>query len=223
MRLSLQKRKHNNIKEKNTKGIISLTSKINRYIVDFKDIAPLIAKFIRPNQFLLLRHFFYMGKINLYEIDTKYIDYLSTYEKHLFQNKKVSQTFSRKYIGIILTINGFNYFAPLSSFKAKHKRLTETIDFIKIGTYSVINLNNMFPAPLKLCERVTINNINNIHYKNLVRAEYRIIKQKSELILNNSRIVYDHKMQNDGKSKLSQRCNDFKNLEKRCLEYINQI
>ena len=73
MRLSLQKKKHNNIKEKNSKGIISLTSEINRYIVDFKDIAPLIAKFIRPNQFLLLRHFFYMGKINLYEIDTKYI------------------------------------------------------------------------------------------------------------------------------------------------------
>ena len=27
----------------------------------------------------------------------------------------------------------FKYFAPLSSFKPKHKRLSETIDFIKIG------------------------------------------------------------------------------------------
>ena len=29
----------------------------------------------------------------------------------------------------------------------KHKRLSETIDFIKIGDMAVINLNNMFPVP----------------------------------------------------------------------------
>lgn len=40
----------------------------------------------------------------------------------------------------------FKYFAPLSSFKPKHKRLSETIDFIKIGDMAVINLNNMFPV-----------------------------------------------------------------------------
>ena len=39
------------------------------------------------------------------------------------------------------------YFAPLSSFKPKHKRLSETIDFIKIGDMAVINLNNMIPVP----------------------------------------------------------------------------
>ena len=78
-----------------------------------------------------------MDEINLYEIDSKYIDHLSQFEKHLFQNKKVTQKFSRKYIGIILKINGFSYFAPLSSFKEKHKRLSETKDFIKVGTYSV--------------------------------------------------------------------------------------
>ncbi|UTD13938.1 type III toxin-antitoxin system ToxN/AbiQ family toxin [Treponema denticola] len=81
-------------------------------------------------------------------------------------------------MGIILEINGFKYFAPLSSFKPKHKRLCETIDFIKVGIYAVINLNNMFPAPLNLCKAVQIENIKNEHYRNLVRAEYRIIKQK---------------------------------------------
>ena len=163
-----------------------------------------------------------MDEINLYEIDSKYIDHLSQFEKHLFQNKKVTQKFSRKYIGIILKINGFSYFAPLSSFKEKHKRLSETKDFIKVGTYSVINLNNMFPAPMQLCSKVNINNIRDIHYKNLVRAEYRIIKQKTEIILNNSKEIYEHKMKNNGKSKLSQRCNDFKLLEEKCKEYISK-
>ena len=108
---------------------------------------------------------------------------------------------------------------PLSSFKPKHRRLCETVDFIKVGIYAVLNLNNMFPAPLNLCKSVKIENIKNEHYKNLVRAEYRIIKQKTEQIINNAKDVYNHKMINDGKSKLSQRCNDFKNLEVKCMEY----
>ena len=185
----------------------------------YEDIAPLIAKFIRPEQFLLLRRFFYMADLEIYEIDSAYIEYLSNFEEHLFKNKKITQDFSRKYIGIILEINGFKYFAPLSSFKPKHKRLCETVDFIKVGIYAVINLNNMFPAPINLCNSVKIENIKNEHYRNLVRAEYRIIKQKTEQIINNAKDVYNHKMINDGKSKLSQRCNNFRKLEMKCKEY----
>lgn len=185
----------------------------------YEDIAPFIAKFIRPEQFLLLRRFFYMADLEIYEIDSAYIEYLSNFEEHLFKNKKITQDFSRKYIGIILEINGFKYFAPLSSFKPKHKRLCETVDFIKVGIYAVINLNNMFPAPINLCNSVKIENIKNEHYRNLVRAEYRIIKQKTEQIINNAKDVYNHKMINDGKSKLSQRCNDFRKLEMKCKEY----
>lgn len=161
--------------------------------------------------------------LNIFEIDTSYIQFLSTFEQHIFRNKKITQCFSRKYVGIILKINGFDYFAPLSSFKVKHKRLTETIDFIKLGTYSVINLNNMFPAPITLCKQVHISSLQNDHYKNLVRAEYRIIRQKSQVILENAKAVYKHKMTNDGKSKLSQRCNDFQLLEEKCQEFIAQI
>ena len=160
-----------------------------------------------------------MEAINLYEIDAAYIHYLSAFEEHLFQNKKPSQVFTRKYVGIVLKINGFDYFAPLSSFKPKHKRLCETVDFIKIGSYSVINLNNMFPAPIGLCKKVVIADIENNHYQNLVRAEYRIIRQKTEQILQSAKAVYEHKLANDGKSKLARRCNDFRLLEKKCGEW----
>ena len=78
-----------------------------------------------------------MDTIELYEIDSDYIKYLSSFEQHLFRNKKVTQVFTRKYIGIVLKINGFDYFAPLSSFKEKHKRLCETKDFIKVGTFII--------------------------------------------------------------------------------------
>ena len=164
-----------------------------------------------------------MDTIELYEIDSDYIKYLSSFEQHLFRNTKVTQVFTRKYIGIVLKISGFDYFAPLSSFKEKHKRLCETKDFIKVGAFSVINLNNMFPAPINLCKKVIIADLKDIHYRNLVRSEYRIIRQKTQLILQNAKAVYEHKMINDGKSKLSQRCNDFKLLEEKCKLYAKKI
>lgn len=60
-------------------------------------------------------------------------------------------SFGRKYIGIVLEINGLSYFAPLSSFKQKHKKMKEGVDFIKIRDYAVININNMIPVPKALC------------------------------------------------------------------------
>ena len=91
--------------------------------------------------------FFLMEKLLFYEIDEKYINYLSQFSEHLFKNAKITQKHSRKYIGVLFEINEMEYFAPLSSFKPKHKRLSETVDFIKIGDMAVINLNNMFPVP----------------------------------------------------------------------------
>ena len=160
-----------------------------------------------------------MEKLLFYEIDEKYINYLSNFSEHLFKNAKITQKHSRKFIGILFEINEIKYFAPLSSFKPKHKRLSETIDFIKIGDMAVINLNNMFPVPDGIFFPKNPNLETDLQYKNLLNNERRIIKQKTEQIINNARSVYNHKLTNDGKSKLSQRCNDFKLLEEKCREY----
>ena len=88
-----------------------------------------------------------MDNIKLYEIEPKYISYLTKFAPHLFHNKQAGQNNERKYIGVVLYINGYEYFAPLSSFKPKHQKMKEGIDFLKIKQYAVINLNNMFPIP----------------------------------------------------------------------------
>lgn len=86
-----------------------------------------------------------MDNIKIYEVDAKYINYLSQFAPHLFLNKQAGQQNERKYIGVVLYVNGMDYFAPLSSFKPKHNSMRDGIDFIKIKNYAVINLNNMFP------------------------------------------------------------------------------
>ncbi len=160
-----------------------------------------------------------MDCIKLYEIKPDYITYLSAYAPHLFQNKKVGQKNERKYIGIVFQINGFDYFAPLSSFKDKHRLMKESLDFIKIKDYAVINLNNMFPVPPSERKYVDIRAERDIHYRSLLLAEYRFIKSIQEKIWKNAQNVYKIKLKDGNTSALSKRCNDFVLLEKACKDY----
>lgn len=161
-----------------------------------------------------------MENIKLYEVNADYIDYLSAYAPHLFQNKKPGQNNERKYIGIVFQINGLDYFAPLSSFKQKHYRMKEAVDFIKVKDYAVINLNNMFPVPLTERKYVDIRNERDPHYRALLLAEYRFIKSIQEKIRKNAQNVYKIKIKDGTSSALAKRCNDFLSLEKACNKYI---
>ena len=160
-----------------------------------------------------------MDNIKLYEINVNYITYLSTYAPHLFQNKKAGQRNERKYIGIVFQINNLDYFAPLSSFKDKHKLMKEGLDFIKIKDYAVINLNNMFPVPPSEVKYVDIRNERDPHYRALLLAEYRFIKSIQEKIRKNAQNVYKLKLKDGNNSALGKRCNDFLLLEKACENY----
>ena len=88
---------------------------------------------------------------------------------------------------------------------------------------AVINLNNMFPVPDGVYSLKNPNTESNEQYKTLLNNEFRIIKQKTDQIINNAKAVYNHKITNDGKSKLSQRCNDFKLLEEKSREWFKKI
>ena len=157
--------------------------------------------------------------IHFYEINHQYIDFLLPFAPHLFANKKSGQNNERKFIGIVLKVNGFDYFAPLSSAKNKHKYMEEGLDFIKVKNYAVINLNNMFPVPLMLCSPVDFSKEKNLKYRDLLRSEYRFIKMIEEKIRKNARLLYNHKIKNGNSTPLAKRCNDFKLLEEKCLEY----
>lgn len=160
-----------------------------------------------------------MDNIKFYEVNSAYIDYLAPMAAHLFRNKKAGQQNERKYIGIVLIVNGMNYFAPLSSFKEKHKRMQEGLDFIKIKNYAVINLNNMFPIPDGEYHYVDISKEKNPKYKSLLLSEYRFIKSIQEKIRKNAFTLYKHKIQNGNGTALAKRCNDFALLEQACREY----
>lgn len=155
-------------------------------------------------------------KLFFYTVDETYVDYLSPHAPHLFRNARAGQAHSRKYIGIVLRVNGLDYFAPLSSFKEKHRRMKDGLDFIKVKDYAVINLNNMFPVPEGSCRKVDFKAEPDARYRALLQAEYRAMKPLQDKIRKNAANLYRHKAENGDSTKLARRCNDFAELERLC-------
>lgn len=157
--------------------------------------------------------------IQLYEVNHQYIDYLIPHAPHLFHNKQPGQHNERKYIGIVLIVNSLKYFAPLSSFKPKHDNMKDGLDFIKVGNYAVININNMFPVPDGQYTYVDIPRVKDPQYRKLLTTEYRIIRSLQDKIKKNAAEVYKHKIKKGNATALAKRCNDFLRLEEKCRQF----
>lgn len=156
--------------------------------------------------------------LDIYEINDDYISYVESLDNRVAYSKKGNRTFKRKYVGIVLQINDCDYFVGLSSFKPKHRNMKESLDFIKVGKFAVINLNNMIPVPSTEVTLITINNIQDIKYKKLLMKEYQIIKKMESNIQKKAERLYKHRIKFDN-TPLSKRCCDFKLLEEKMKEY----
>lgn len=160
--------------------------------------------------------------MRFYEIKDDYIEYLRKFDSKVPENKEESRLFSRKYLGVLFEINGYRYFAPLSSFKDKHERMSEQLDFIKIVNerkkYAVINLNNMIPISEKALIEFDINEEPDKDYKNLLIAEFIICKNKEEKIKKNAKKLYEVVTINKTERFVNRSCN-FILLEKKSKEY----
>lgn len=158
-----------------------------------------------------------MRGLKIYEVNPRYVKYISNVQEHIFFSE--GDKSGRKYIGIILEINGYKYFAPLSSFKPKHKKMQEGVDFIKIKDYAVININNMIPVPDGEFALVDVNGISDPHYRYLLQAESREINRQKNRIFKNADIVYKHRLRNGDNSPLGKRTNNFVVLERACKKF----
>lgn len=83
--------------------------------------------------------------MKLYNVTDAYVDYLRQFDSKVPDNKAEK----RPFVGIVFSINGYNFFAPLSSPKPKHRGMKNMPDFHKInsGLQGAINFNNMIPIP----------------------------------------------------------------------------
>lgn len=133
----------------------------------------------------------------------------------------------RPFVGILIEVNGVNYYAPLSSPKPKHLSMKNQVDFIKIngGAYGVINLNNMIPIHNNSIKAVNTtiqvgDSKAEITYKNLLANQLTWCNANKDEIV--SKALKLHKTITSGKGYplLVSRCCNFSLDEKLLKAYI---
>ncbi len=155
-----------------------ISERVNRWQRLFESLPFLSDNMTAKGAAVCRQRSFVEDNMRIYGVKDSYIKYLSQYQEHLFLHESGSSR--RKYIGVVFEINKFSYFAPLSSFKSKHKKMKEGVDFIRIKDYAVININNMIPVPKRQLVELNIKEEKDPHYKFLLQAESREInKQKT--------------------------------------------
>lgn len=173
------------------------------------------------------------GKLKWHIVDREYVNYLRKYDDKVENIDYGSKL--KPYIGIVINVNEFNYYVPISSVKQKHYRIKEDMDFIKImqndKIIGVLNLNNMIPLLDENIEQLNYKEIDKYRkfeterekslYISFLSFELNLINQKVDKIRKNAIKLYHEKLKNPN-SNISKRCCNFQLLEEKSKLYKNK-
>lgn len=168
-------------------------------------------------------------KLNLYSVSDKYINYLRQFDDKIYDNKEEIRTHERKYLGVVLTVNEFNYYIPMSSpensdyidiSKKIIRKDTKTIIRIYEGNrlYGTLRISNMIPVPITELEPYMVSNETDLKYKEVILGELRYINNNSNRIIKYAKTVYNQKIKNMDIGYIKNTV-DFKLLEEKLKEW----
>jgi len=163
-------------------------------------------------------------KFKIVKVDYKYCNYLRNFDSKVCYNAG-SKTL-RPFVGVLFSVGEYEYFAPLSSPKEKHKKLKNTLDLIKIkeGNYGVININNMIPVNDKCYEEFDLNKKSNNQKENfriiLMNNQLRWLNSHKNEIYTKSKLLYSLYKQDKLPKNLKDRCCNYPLLEEKCEKYM---
>lgn len=158
------------------------------------------------------------------KVNSEYCNYLRNFDCRVSYN--AGEKNLRPFIGILFTVDKFEYFAPLSSPKAKHTTLTNTIDLVKIdnGKLGVINFNNMIPVSKNNYELINLSIIPNtqeeLKRQYLLKTQLRWLNKNERMVKGKAVRLYNLYKKGELPKRVMNRCCNFKLLEEKCNEYI---
>lgn len=162
-------------------------------------------------------------KFKIVKVNSEYCDYLRQFDNKISYNAGSKNL--RPFIGVLFMVEKFEYFAPLSSPKPKHRTLKNTLDLIKIenGEYGVVNFNNMIPVTSNNYIVFDLNK-NSKDKKEMYRIELfknqlRWLTTNRKSINTKSKLLYNLYKLNRLPKNVKERCCNFPLLEEKCKEY----
>lgn len=165
-----------------------------------------------------------MKELLFYTIDKNYIKYLSQFETHVSYNKE-EIGHSRPYLGIVLTIENYEYFVPLYSYKEHYKKYKNNPSFFficdkKDKPLAIIKFSAMIPVPIQSnITKLLEYSKQDKKYQDLISAEYRYVNSRKEELYKRANKMYKEVTKHKNTFFKSIACN-FKLLEEKSLEYM---
>lgn len=177
-----------------------------------------------------------MKKLRLYTIDRDYLKYLFGIDERVMYWENDTYTSERKYIGVVLNINNFKYFAPLSSpkntdyfYKKGIKQVKKSIiPIVRLVTdkgqlLGKIKLSNMIPVTSEHLTLYDIDGETDKKYQSLIVKEMICIRKCKDEITKNALVLHNQKSNGYEKINYLEYTLDFKSLEAACLQYDKEI
>lgn len=151
-----------------------------------------------------------------YRADAAYCDFLRRSDPCVPYTMDAKS--SRPFVGIVFSVNGYNYYAPLTSPKQKHLKMKNQIDFLKIngGEWGAINFNNMIPIHNSSLQPIEIQILPTddkeiVDYKNLLANQLSWCNKNENavFIMSKAQKLYDTIISNTARPQLAKRCCNF--------------
>lgn len=176
-----------------------------------------------------------MRELRLYSVSDVYIGFLRGFIPNVYSNKDDDRIHERKYLGVVLELNGYNYYIPLSSPKKTDYQYADGCMVIKKSLIPIIRMvrknkegkkellgtlriSHMIPVPNSELIQYNIDNEEDEKYKTLVEEEISFIHNNAVKIYKSAEVMYKQKRDNFNAGYVK-RALDFTYLEKLCNEY----
>lgn len=178
--------------------------------------------------------------LGFYNVDTRYLQYLNTIEPEVQFTQEKDYT-QKPFLGILVIIETYTYFIPLTSGKPKHakwknvgsahyliyeqvpkaelrkrdiyKSISET-DALQI--FAALDLKKMIPVADGLYSRIEFAKLEDQKYADLLEKEYRFCQKIQDGIL--SKVTQIYREQKETGKVYPMYCN-FSRLEDACNQY----
>jgi protein AbiQ len=163
----------------------------------------------------------------LYKVDMKYIRNLHRIDDKVLSVSPQTGKENRVFIGIVMVCGNQKYCIPLSSPKAKHHTMRNSMDFSKIEVdgklLGVLNFNLMIPIEEQQLQLVSTkiakrDRENIKHYKRLCEMELEWCHENSEIVCNKANVLYRKYISGENFAG-RMRCLNFPKLEAECRKY----
>jgi len=149
-----------------------------------------------------------------YDVDNTYANYLRSIEPKI---PNIRYANNDKFLcGIVLEVNGFKYYAPISSFKIN--QLTNILIYHNQKAISSIRFSYMFPCPDDVLAVKDFSLIADSKYRNLLIDEYNYCVGKEKEIVAKANYIYKRYLSGHDTLLLKNCCN-FPLLEAACMKY----